>query len=189
MQGCKAVVIGTSAGALEALSAILPAIPANYPRAIMIVVHLPPDRDSVLVELLNKKCRIPVREAEDKEPIAPGTIYVAPPDYHLLVETDRRLSLSSEEPVHFSRPSIDVLFTTAAEAFRQDLIGIILSGANHDGADGLRTVGRWGGKTFVQHPATAASPEMPTAALNACPEALALSLAEIASLLASEAAS
>lgn len=189
MESCVgAVVIGASAGALDALSAILPAIPSNYGRAILVVVHLPPDRKSILAELLGNKCRLRVYEAEDKEPIIANTVYIAPPDYHLLVETDRHLSLSSEEPVHFSRPSIDVLFATAAEAFKSDLIGVILSGANSDGAAGLRAVELAGGLALVQCPEQASSPEMPQAALAACSNARALELNSIAALLCGSAA-
>jgi two-component system chemotaxis response regulator CheB len=178
-----AVVIGASAGALEALSVILPVLPADFGRAILVVVHLPPDRKSLLAELLGDTCRLRVREAEDKEPIVANTVYLAPPDYHLLVETDRYLSLSNEEPVHFSRPSIDILFTTAAAAFKSDLIGIILSGANQDGAEGLRAVELAGGLALVQRPDLASSPEMPQAALAACSNARALSLDGIAAVL------
>jgi two-component system chemotaxis response regulator CheB len=181
--GNGAVVIGASAGALEALSEILPALPANYGRAVMVVVHQPPDRESILVELLNSKCRLEVREAEDKEPITAGTVYLAPPDYHLLVETDRRLSLSSEEPVNYSRPSIDLLFMTAADAYQSELIGVILTGANQDGAEGLRAVQLAGGLALVQRPDQAVSAEMPQAALVACPSAQALSLCELATFL------
>jgi two-component system chemotaxis response regulator CheB len=149
----------------------------------MIVVHQPPDKESTLVDLLDSKCRLHVREAQDKEPIAAGTIYLAPPDYHLLVETDRRLSLSSEEPVNYSRPSIDLLFMTAADAYQSELIGVILTGANHDGAEGLRAVQLAGGLAVVQHPDQAAAAEMPMAALAACPSAQALSLPELATLL------
>jgi two-component system chemotaxis response regulator CheB len=178
-----AVAIGASAGALEALSAILPAIPADYPRAILLVVHIPPHRESILAEILRGKCHLAVREAEDKEPILAGVIYVAPPDYHLLVETDKRISLSSEEPVHFSRPSIDVMFATAAEAYGDSLIGVLLTGANQDGAEGLRDVERAGGTVIVQSPETAMAPAMPLAGLALCDCARAMSLAEIATFL------
>lgn len=175
--------MGASAGALEALSLILPSLPADYPLPILVVVHLPADKESCLAELLNRKCRIDVRQAEDKEPIQPSTAYLAPPDYHLLVEPDRRLSLSSEEPVHFSRPSIDVLFETAADAYGKTLAGVVLTGANGDGAQGLRAIGRAGGLTLVQRPDQAHSPAMPEAALRACPGARPLELGEIATHL------
>ena len=130
----EAVVIGASAGALEALSVILPSLQKGFRLPVMVVVHVPPDKRSVLVELFQAKCRLPVREAEDKEPISGGTIYFAPADYHLLVELDKSLSLSSDEPVLFSRPSIDVLFESAADAYGSALIAIVLTGANQDGA-------------------------------------------------------
>jgi two-component system chemotaxis response regulator CheB len=176
----EAVVIGASAGALEALSAILPFLPADYGLAVMIVVHIPPDKKSVLTELFRVKCDIEVLEAEDKEPISGGTGYFAPPDYHLLVEMDKSLSLSNDEPVFYSRPSLDVLFESAADAYGPSLIAIILTGANQDGAKGLKAVAEAGGMTIVQSPQGAYASEMPEAAIAACPEAQVLSLKEIA---------
>ncbi|WP_422929134.1 chemotaxis protein CheB [Singulisphaera sp. PoT] len=178
----EAVVVGASSGAVEALSALLPALPADYPLPLIVVVHVPPHRSSLLSELFRSKCRVPVREAEDKEPIEPGTVYFAPPDYHVLVELDGRLSLSSDELVAFSRPSIDVLFETAADAYGPSLIGVVLTGANADGANGLRAV-LDAGVAIVQDPADAQSSEMPRAALGACPEARALGLEQIAAYL------
>lgn len=179
----QAAVIGASAGALEALSAVLEPLPGDYALPIMVVVHMPPDKRSVLAELLQAKCRVTVREAEDKEQIEGGVVYIAPPDYHLMVEQDKILSLSSEEPVLFSRPSIDVLFETAAEAYAEGLAGIILTGANNDGAHGLKTIGEAGGITVVQNPAEAYASAMPQAAILACPQARVLSLAEISQFL------
>lgn len=179
----KAVVIGASAGALEALSTILPALPADYALPIMVVVHLPPDKKSILAEILQAKCLIKVCEAEDKEDIKGGTAYIAAPDYHLLVELDRRTSLSTEEPVLYSRPSIDVLFETAAEAYGEDLIGVVLTGANNDGALGLRAISEEGGTVLVQNPLTAYSATMPQSALDLCPHAQVLSLEEISTYL------
>jgi two-component system, chemotaxis family, protein-glutamate methylesterase/glutaminase len=176
----EAIVIGGSAGAFEALSALLPGLAPDYPLPILIVVHLPPDRTSLFAELFRARCKIGVREAEDKEPIEPGVAYFAPPDYHLLVETDRRLSLSGEEPVLYSRPSIDVLFESAADAYGSGLIGVLLTGANSDGAGGLKTVVEAGGVAIVQSPKGAYAPAMPEAAIAACPEAHILSLNEIA---------
>ena len=179
----EAVVIGVSAGGLKALSAILPALPAGFPLPVMIVIHLPPDRESVVAELFNDKCALTVREAEDKEDILPGHVYFAPPDYHLLVEADHRLSLSSEEPVLFSRPSIDVLFETAADVYGPGLIGIILTGANPDGAAGLKAVLDAGGRALVQRPDLAYASAMPQAALELNPQAEALTLEQIAERL------
>lgn len=178
-----AVVIGASAGALEALTRILPSLPAGYPLPIMVVVHVPPDKRSVLAELFRAKCQLDVVEVEDKEPIRPGIVYFAPPDYHLLVEADRTLSLSNEEPVLFSRPSIDVLFESAAEVWGSDLIGIILTGANHDGAQGLKAVSAAGGSAIVQDPAEAFAAAMPEGALANSPDATIMTLDAITAYL------
>ncbi|MDB6134508.1 MAG: cheB 2 [Verrucomicrobiales bacterium] len=185
-QAAAAVVIGASAGAVEALLRILPELPPDYPLPLLIVVHLPPDRESTLAALLDARCRITVKEAEDKEPILPGMAYLAPPDYHLLVEPDFHLSLSSEEQVLYSRPSIDVLFESAADAYGTALAGIILTGANSDGAKGLRAVAASGGIALVQSPDCAEATAMPAAALAACPSAQGLSLAEITGVLKNE---
>lgn len=179
----QAVVIGASAGALEALSAILPGLPASFRLPVIIVVHIPPDRKSVLAELFRARCRVSVQEAEDKEPILPGTIYFAPPNYHLLIEMTKSLALSSDEPELFSRPSIDVLFETAADAYGGGLIAIILTGANHDGAKGLRAVIDAGGTALVQSLDGAFAAAMPEAAIALCPEAQIMSLDQIATFL------
>ena len=179
----EAIVIGASAGALEALSSLLPGLPADYRLPILVVVHLPPDKTSLLAELLRVRCAIRVREAEDKEPIESGVIYFAPPDYHLLVEQDKRLSLSDDEPVLFSRPSIDVLFESAADAYGDGLIGVVLTGANSDGANGLKAVVEAGGVAVVQSPGSAYAVAMPEAAIAACPEARVLPVNEIAAYL------
>jgi len=179
----EVVVMGGSAGSLDALSHILPLLPGNFPLPILVVVHLPPDKDSVLAEVLQNKCALAVREAEDKEPLVPHTVYFAPPDYHLLVENDRSLSLSCDEPQLFSRPSIDVLFESAADAVGPGLVGIILSGANNDGAAGLAAVVREGGVALVQSPGEALSAAMPEAAAKACPDAMILSTKQIAEFL------
>jgi two-component system chemotaxis response regulator CheB len=176
----EAVVIGVSAGGIKALGVILPALPHDFPVPIMIVIHLPPSRKSIVADLFQDKCPLQVREAEDKERLVPGVVYFAPPDYHLLVESDHSLSLSSEEPVMFSRPSIDVLFETAADAYGAGLVGIILTGANPDGAQGLKAVAAAGGRTVVQTPGNAFAPAMPEAALQSCPDAQTMELEDIA---------
>lgn len=178
-----AVVIGASVGAIAALNAILPLLPADHPRPVLVVVHLPRRNDSLLAEIFQQRCRMRVKEAEDKEPAAAGTIYFAPPDYHLLVNPDRTLALSSDEPVHFSRPSVDVLFESAADAFGDALSGVILTGANGDGAAGLAAVAAAGGRAYVQHPSTAEGACMPETAIAACPEARVMDLAAIARCL------
>lgn len=176
---CQAVVIGASAGAIEALSVLLPALPSAYRLPVMIVVHVPPDRKSLLPDLFRDKCAIKVVEADDKEPVQNGVIYFAPPDYHLLVETGKTLSLSSDEPVLFSRPSVDVLFESAADAYGAALTAVILSGASQDGAKGLAAVVAAGGEAMVLRPGEAYATAMPEAAIASCPSAKILSLAEI----------
>jgi two-component system chemotaxis response regulator CheB len=179
------IVIGASVGAIEALSLLLPVLPPDYPFAVVVVVHVPPDRDSLLSSLFESRCEMNVKEAEDKEMLAAGTIYFAPPDYHLLIEPDFRLSLSNEEPVRFSRPSIDVLFETAADALGDHVVGIILTGANRDGAKGLRAICDAGGRAFVQLPSEAEGAAMPEAAAEICPEATVLPVQGIATALKS----
>jgi two-component system, chemotaxis family, protein-glutamate methylesterase/glutaminase len=177
------VVIGASAGGVEALDELLPVLPASFRPSLFVVLHLPRERPSLLPEIFRRRCALPVREAEDKEPTEPGTVYFAPPDYHLLVEKTRQLALSADEPIHYSRPSIDVLFETAAEAYGEHLLGIILSGANQDGAAGLQAVREAGGVTVVQQPDSAKVPLMVVSALQRGPADFVLSLPEIASLL------
>ncbi len=179
----EAVVMGASAGALDALSTILPALPGDYRLPVMVVVHLPPDKKSVLAELLNAKCRMKVMEAEDKEPMQPGTVYLAPADYHMLVEDSTQLSLTADEPILFSRPSINVLFETAAETYKDGLVGIILTGASNDGAKGLAAIAQAGGTTIVQQPSRAFASAMPQAALESCEGAQVLSLEQITAFL------
>jgi len=179
----EAIVIGASAGGVEALGLILPSLPAKFRPAVLIVLHLPRERPSLLVDIYEKRCSLPVREADDKEPIEPGTIYFAPPDYHMLVERNRQIALSTEEPVHFSRPSVDVLFESAADAFGSRLLGVILTGANEDGAAGLHAIHRAGGVTVVQQPDSAKVPLMVVSALQRNPADFVLSLPEIAELL------
>lgn len=176
----RAVAIGASAGGVQALSAILPALPVDYPLPVLVVVHVPPDRDNALVPLFQSKCRVAVKEAEDKEPALPGVVYFAPSDYHLMVELDGSLALSSDEHVNHSRPSIDVLFETAADAFGPGVAAVVLTGANSDGANGLRAIVEAGGQALVEDPAAAYAQAMPAAAVAACPAADVLPLPAIA---------
>lgn len=191
-----AVAIGASAGGVEALSLLLPALPAGLRAAVLIVVHLPRERASVLADIFASKCARPVREAEDKEPVEPGTVYFAPPDYHLLVDRAGpsgagpsgagqpgvQFALSADDLVNFSRPSIDVLFESAADIYGRRLLGIILTGANHDGAAGLAAVHEAAGITVVQHPDTAQSSLMPLTAIKKSPVDYVLTLEQIAEL-------
>jgi two-component system chemotaxis response regulator CheB len=177
------VAIGASAGGVQALLQILPSLPASYRLPVMVVVHVPPDRSNALVPLFQARCQVAVKEAEDKEPLLAGTVYFAPSDYHLLVEGDGSFSLSSDELVNHSRPSIDVLLESAADAFGPGLAGVVLTGANHDGALGLRAVADAGGAAIVEDPTGAYASTMPTAALRACPTATVMKLDAIASYL------
>jgi two-component system chemotaxis response regulator CheB len=179
----EAIVIGASAGGVEALGLILPALPAKFGPSLLIVLHLPRERPSLLVQIYEKRCALPIREADDKEPIEPGTVYFAPPDYHMLVERNRQIALSTDEPVHFSRPSVDVLFESAADVYADRLLGVILTGANEDGAAGLHAVHRAGGVTVVQQPDSAKVPLMVVSALQRNPADFVLSLPQIAQLL------
>ncbi len=162
----RAVAVGVSAGGLEALKSILGCLSADFYPALMIVQHLHPQQSDYLVGHLDAICRLPVKEAEEKEVIKRGRVYLAPANYHLLVEADKTFSLSTDEKVNYSRPSIDVLFETAAEAYGAALIGVILTGASRDGAAGLRRIKEAAGLTIVQDPATAEFPAMPQAALE-----------------------
>ncbi|ARP83359.1 chemotaxis protein CheB [Bordetella genomosp. 8] len=159
------VAIGASAGGVDAIGTVLEALPADFPAAIAIVLHLPPDRHSLLAELFAARCVLPVKEVEDKEFIVPGMVYIAAPDYHMLVEPDRSFALSQDEAVNFSRPSIDLLMESAAIAYRERLLGIVLTGASQDGAAGLQRVRALGGQAWVQDPDNADSPAMPASAI------------------------
>jgi two-component system, chemotaxis family, protein-glutamate methylesterase/glutaminase len=160
-----AVAIGASAGGIDALFTLLQDLRPPMDAAMIVVLHLPEQHESRLVQVLGSRTVVPVVEAQPHSPVHPGTIYVAPPGYHLLVEQDRSFSLSCDPPVHFSRPSIDVLFESCAEAYGDRLLGMLLTGANEDGARGLQAVQERGGRTAVQDPADAAYPVMPEAAL------------------------
>jgi two-component system, chemotaxis family, protein-glutamate methylesterase/glutaminase len=158
------IVIGASAGGIETLGALLPALPGDLRASVLVVLHVPPDMESLLAQIFAPRCAVAVREALDKEPLEPATLLFAPPDYHLLVERGGFVSLSKDPLVHFSRPSIDVLFASAAWACGPRALGIILSGANRDGAEGLATIRREGGLVWAQDPTTAIVPTMPLAA-------------------------
>jgi two-component system chemotaxis response regulator CheB len=176
-----AIVIGASVGGVEALMQLLPALPGDLPAAVFIVQHLPRDRPSLLADIFGKYCALPLREAEDQEPAAPGTVCFAPPDYHLLVDSGPVLRLSVDDPVQFARPSIDVLFESAADIYGPRLLGIVLTGANADGAAGLAAVHRAGGIAVVQADAVASA--MPSAARARVPASFALPLERIRMLL------
>jgi two-component system chemotaxis response regulator CheB len=183
-QSIDAVAIGTSAGGVEMLSLLLPALRAQCRLSIFIVMHIPRERPSLLPDIFASKCALPVREAEDKEPVQPGTVYFAPPDYHLLLDRGPAFALSSDEPVHFSRPSIDVLFESAADIYGERLLGLLLTGANDDGAHGLAAIRQAGGRTVVQEPASAMAAYLPDAALRQGPVDFVLSPQQMQDLFA-----
>ncbi len=177
------VVIGGSAGAIDALNVILPALPQNYPVPVALLLHVPPDKPSYLSEVFQRQCRLSVKEAEDKEPVLPGYVYIAPPNYHLLLERDGHFALSVDEPVLFSRPSIDVLFESAADSYGARLTAVLLSGASEDGARGLARVLATGGSALVQAPETASARLMPEAAIRHASAAQLLPPAQIAAFV------
>ncbi|MEO7034115.1 MAG: chemotaxis protein CheB [Polyangiaceae bacterium] len=179
----EALVVGASAGATRALTELLPSVPEWARIPIVIVVHLPPNRPSLLPELFGPRCAARVGEPDDKQPISAGTIWFAPSNYHLLMEGDRTFSLSVDEPVNFSRPSIDVLFESAADVFGSKLCAIVLTGANDDGALGATAIRRRGGLVIVQDPDTAEAEQMPSAAISRANPQIITSLAGIAQLI------
>jgi len=164
--GFKVVIVGGSAGSLEVLMKVLPQLTPMSKFALVFVLHRKSAEDSTLEELIAMKTVIPVKQVEDKTPLLPGFIYVAPSDYHLLFETHHQLSLDTSEKVNYSRPSIDVSFESAAEVYGPQLTGILLSGANSDGTNGLKVIKQQGGTVVIQDPATAEMPFMPRTALE-----------------------
>lgn len=175
----KAVVIGTSFGGLEALKIILPSIPKGFSMPVVVVLHIGDHNNETFLEYMDTICHLRVKEAESHEPIIAGTIYFAPPNYHLLVENDQLFSLSTDEKHNFSRPSIDILFESAAWVYGKSLIGVVLTGANADGAQGLKTIQEFGGVAIVQNPCSAVSPAMPRAAIKIANPQFRLNLDEI----------
>jgi len=161
-----AIAIGASAGGVGALLRLFSALEAGYRLPIFVVLHMPEDHDSGLAELFSMRLPIPVREAADKMPVVPGTLYFGPPGYHLQLEADHSFSLSCDPPVLYSRPSIDVMFESAAYAYGAGLFAMVLTGASGDGAAGLATISALGGTTAVQDPADAQIATMPQAAID-----------------------
>ena len=183
----KLVAVGCSWGGLAALGLVLEGLPDGLDAAVVVAQHRGAD-DSQLGRLLDGRTALAVREAEDKDELGPGRVYLAPPAYHLLVErragAPGHLALSTEAPVNHARPSVDVLFESAAEAYGGDCVGVVLTGASADGAAGLRRIHERGGGAVVQDPETAERREMPDAALAAVPSARVLQLVEIPAELA-----
>lgn len=183
LRSCEALVIGASAGAVDALSQLLPVVPRASRIPVVVVVHLPANRPSLLPDLFAPRCAAHVREPGDKQPVSAGTIWFAPSNYHLLLERERTFSLSIEPPVNFSRPSIDVLFESAADAFGSKLCALVLTGSNDDGARGALGIRRQGGLVAVQDPRHAEAREMPQAAIIAADPQVIATLPELAQLI------
>ena len=158
--------IGTSAGGYQALSIVLESIPADYALPIIVVQHRAKDSHDLFEEILQRRCKITVKQADEKESVLGGVVYTAPPDYHLLIEMNRTFSLSLDPLVKFSRPAIDVLFEAAAYAYAEKLVGIVLTGSNSDGADGMVAIRKRGGLTIAQDPAEAEFSLMPQASID-----------------------
>ncbi len=183
MSKYKLIVIGASAGGLSALEKLLTPLPADFGIPIVVVQHVSPHSESYLPTYLNDRAQLKVKEADEKEVVKPGTVYIAPPNFHVLMEEDHSISLSVEEKVNFSRPSIDVLFETATDVFRNKLIGIVLTGGNQDGALGLKAIKDNGGLTIVQSPEEAQVSVMPDIAIKTTNPDHILPLEKISSLL------
>ncbi|XOV95316.1 MAG: chemotaxis protein CheB [Bacteroidota bacterium] len=172
----EAIVLGVSAGGFEVIKRLITALPIYFTLPIIIVQHLSDFSRGEWVGLLDKQCKISVKEVEEKEEITGGVVYLAPPNYHLLIENDRTFTLTVDERVNYARPSIDVLFESAAEAYGPSLVGIVGTGANYDGARGLERIKNLGGVTIVQDPDTAEVDSMPRAAIEIAQPQLILSL-------------
>jgi two-component system chemotaxis response regulator CheB len=179
----KCLVIGASAGGVEVLGKILPALKAEANFAVCLVLHIPPTAPNLIPEIFRETCGFRIKEAESSESILPGYLYVAPPNYHMSIDKDFTLALSNEEAVNYSRPSIDVLFDSSAIAYKSNVVGILLTGSNHDGAQGLKKIQELGGLTITEDPATANFPQMPQAAIAIMKPDLILSADKIAALM------
>lgn len=161
----RAVAIAVSTGGVEALKRVLPALPARFPLPVLVVIHIAVASGDGLARLLDGVSHLRVKEADEGELLAPGTVYMAPPGYHLLLELDGRMALTLDAPVSFARPSADVLFESASACYGAGLVGVVLTGAGADGANGLAQIGAAGGYTIVQDPDSAVMDSMPRAAL------------------------
>ena len=177
------VAIGASAGGIDALFTLLDGLPSPYPVALVTVLHLPEGHESQLAEVFGRRLGRPVQEAQAHAPVEPGIFYFAPPGYHLLVDRDRTFSLSCDPPVLYSRPSIDVLLESVADAYGERSVALVLTGANTDGAMGLRCIRQAGGLALVQDPSEAAYPAMPKAAIDAARPQFVLPLAGLRTAL------
>lgn len=179
MTAAGIVAVGTSWGGLAALGRILTDLPKTFPAPVLVIQHRSKDSDDLLAKLLQDLCDLDVREAEDKDVLQPATVYVAPSDYHLMVDFGQ-VTLTTDAPVRYSRPSIDVAFESVSRAYGSGAIGVVLTGANDDGSRGLARIIALGGRGIIQDPATAEVPIMPAAAMKAAPTAEIVQLQDIA---------
>ncbi len=179
----EAIVIGVSAGGMNALKFIFSVLPSGFSIPIIIVQHVSARSDNEWIKLLNDKSNLTIKEADEKEKIETGNVYIAPANYHLMIENDKTFSLTIDEYVNFARPSIDVLFESAAEAYKDKLIGIVLTGSNNDGTKGIKRIKECGGLAIIQDPKTAESSTMPASAIAAIQPDYILSLEKIVQLL------
>jgi two-component system chemotaxis response regulator CheB len=185
ISGCKVVIIGGSAGSLNALMQILPELHKLNDFAIVIVLHRKSTDDQTLEDLIALKAKVAVKPVEDKVPLIPGFIYIVPSNYHLLFEKNETLSLDTSEKINYSRPSIDVSFESAAEVYGENLVGILLSGSNSDGTSGLKRIKASGGTIVVQNPLAADMPFMPNNAIEKAAPDFILNNEELLALLTS----
>ena len=179
----EAIVIGVSSGGMNAMKIIFSQLPNEFGIPIIIVQHIGSHSENMWIKLLNERSNIELIEAEEKEKIEKGKVYIAPANYHLLIERDKTFTLTIDERVNYARPSIDVLFETAAEAYQNKLIGVVLTGSNNDGTKGLQRIKECGGLTIVQDPDTAESYYMPASAIASFLPDHILPLEEIVKLL------
>lgn len=179
----EAIVIGVSSGGMNAMKVMFSILPKDFNTPIIIVQHMSSHSDSQWIKLLNDKSNLYIKEADEKEKIEHGNVYIAPPNYHLLIEKDKTFSLTIDERVNFARPSIDVLFESAAEAYKNKLIGVVLTGSNNDGTKGIKRIQECGGLAIIQDPETAESAYMPRSAIAAIKPDYILSLEGIIKLL------
>jgi len=179
----EAIVIGVSSGGMNAMKVMFSLLLNEFNTPIIIVQHISSQSENLWIRLLNDKSNLYIKEADEKESIENGKVYIAPPNYHLLIERDKTFSLTIDERVNYARPSIDVLFESAAEAYKNKLIGVILTGSNNDGTNGLKRIKEYGGLTIVQDPATAESSYMPASAIAVVQMDYILTLENIIKLL------
>ena len=179
----EAIVIGVSSGGMNAMQVMFSILPKDFNTPIIIVQHIGARSDNQLIKILNDKSNLQIKEADEKEKIENGKVYIAPPNYHLMIERDKTLSLTIDERVNYARPSIDILFESAAEAYRDKLIGVILTGSNSDGTVGFKKINEYEGLTIAQDPKTAESAYMPASAIAAIKPDYILSLEDIIKLL------